>query len=100
MIKQKDLYKNFTKKISKLTQNNKLHFCDKYFLLIPIVYVIFLYFRNFKYKTKILYAEAYLGLNVLCYCVYYLIAYRIHHSYSDLTKNDFLMEFTFFIFYS
>lgn len=67
------------------------------FLLVPIVYVIFLYFRNFKYKTKILYAEAYLGLNVLCYCVYYLIAYRIHHSYADLTKNDFLIGI--YIFY-
>ena len=35
-------------------------------------------------------------MNVLCYC-YYLIAYRIHHSYADLTKNDFLIGI--YIFY-
>ena len=97
MIKQKDLYKNFTKKYQSKHRIINYIFVINTLLLVPIVYVIFLYFKNFKYKTKILYAEAYLGLNVLCYCVYYLIAYRIHHSYSDLTKNDFLIGI--YIFY-
>lgn len=66
-------------------------------LLFPIIYITFLYFKNFKYKTKILFAEAYLGLNVICYCGYLLVYYRIHHSYSDLTKNDFLIGI--YIFY-
>ena len=61
-----------------------------FLLLTPIIFIFFLYIKNIKYKKKILFAEAYLALNVICYCSYYLFAYRIHHSYGDLGESDFL----------
>ena len=61
-----------------------------FLLLTPLIFIIFLYSKNIKNKNKNLFAEAYLGLNVICYCAYYLLAYRIHHSYSDLSEGDFL----------
>ena len=58
-------------------------------LYIPISYCIYLYLINFNNK-KYLFIELYLALNVIAYCAYYLLAYRIHHSYEDLNQEAFL----------
>lgn len=59
-----------------------------FYLGLPIVVIFFIYCVNYK-KTKNLFLEAYLGLNTLCFCCYYLIHYRIHHSYINLKIDDF-----------
>lgn len=59
-----------------------------FYLGLPIIIIFFIYCVNYK-NSKNLFLEAYLGLNTLCFCAYYLLHYRIHHSYGDLKINDF-----------
>lgn len=58
------------------------------YLSLPIIIIFFIYCVNYK-NTKNLFIEVYLGLNTLCFCAYYLLHYRIHHSYDLLKINDF-----------
>ena len=69
-----------------------------FLLTLPIISCIYIYCKNYNFKKKILFAEAYFGLNVLCYCAYLLIHYRIHHSYNDLGDNEFLSAIYLFYF--
>ena len=67
-----------------------------FYLILPIITIFFIYCVNYK-NTKNLFFEAYLGLNTLSFCAYYLLHYRIHHSYDHLKINDFYSAV--FIFY-
>ena len=59
-----------------------------FLLTLPIISCIYTYYKNYNFKKKILFAEAYFGLNVLCYCAYLLIHYRIHHSYNEVPEGE------------
>jgi hypothetical protein len=68
------------------------------FLYIPIISIIYIYYKNYNFKKKFLFAEAYIAITVICYCGYYLVHYRIHHSYAELTNNDYLSGiYTFYL---
>jgi len=72
-----------------------------FYLGLPIIIIFFVYCVNYK-NTKNLFFEAYLGINTLCFCAYYLLHYRIHHSYDNLKIDEFnsavfLFYFLFFI---
>lgn len=67
-------------------------------LFIPVASIIYIYYKNYNIRNKFLFAEAYLGIIVICYCGYYLLHYRIHHSYSQITNNDYLSGiYTFYL---
>jgi hypothetical protein len=67
------------------------------YLAFPIITLFIIYCVNYKDK-KNLFFEAYLGLNTLCFCAYYLLHYRIHHSYKYLKIEDFYSAIYLFYF--
>lgn len=67
-----------------------MSFFNNFLLIIPILTCLFIFVKIYQTENNFFLFETFFALNVLSFCTYYLIKFRIHHSYESLNEKAFL----------